>query len=930
MPGSGYLSVTFCMEIEHFYSLPGIFLYCAFDPVPRSNASTAGYFHILIKKSVPMKTPIIKLCLVCAAVLCILSTPLPAQDIPQALDEAVRALRTGKYEDARELFRPFLDTLQGEDREAAMGYFETFIAVGDYSEGLQEVERMFEDSPDDPYLLNMYGRFLAETGRMGEAVDAFMRSREQQYDYWRNTIDLAGILKKTGRKRDAASLYNQVYFQYRAGDFRDAGNLSLAAVAAAGIGGFHDANQAFRTAHQLDPENIDNLYRWACLFYEKFNNADAQRTFEEAASVNPRNADLYTGLARTSGSFSTMEMLAQRAIEVNPNHVEAMNILAELNILDTRYDEAESMLKKAVEINPSSLRTLANLASVYHFREDMGGYSAIEQRAFAVNNQCGEFYNVLAENCANRFRYRDAVDFSFNAVARERDNWRAYSLLGSNLLRIGRVDEAKRYLGWAFDRDAFDLFAKNNLDLIDEYEHFDVLESEHFILKIHESESGVLGNAVLELSEQAYTAFSNRYPYRPAGKILLEAYNNHADFAVRIAGISNLDLLGVCFGDIVAFNTPKSEEERSYNWARTLWHELAHVMSLGISNHRVPRWLTEGLAVYEEKLARPEWGREMDIELFTALESGALPEIGALDRGFTRPKFPDQVLLSYYQSSKLVEYIAGTYGFPAIISLLTEFSARKSMDDSFVNVLGKTPEEIDSDFFTWLDEQKNKVKDVIGGLQLQAGKIEEEQTIVQRLFGGSGSRYFSTLNEGVRLFAEKDFEAAEMKFLDALEIYPEYTGINNPYAGLAEIYRDRGDNEKLTGILVRYMSIAEHGEGPARELAAYYTESGNFDKAVYYHERLFHLDPYDAAAHTRLAELYKEHLIFGEEAEQRRIIVALEPLDRSKALYNLALSLYNDGRIGDAKKEVLRALELAPGYRDAQKLLLKCIGSGGD
>ena len=74
-----------------------------------------------------------------------------------------------------------------------------------------------------------------------------------------------------------------------------------------------------------------------------------------------------------------------------------------------------------------------------------------------------------------------------------------------------------------------------------------------------------------------------------------------------------------------------------------------------------------------------------------------------------------------------------------------------------------------------------------------------------------------------------------------------------------------------------------------------------------------------------LADIYVERQDFSSESEQRRIIVALDPIDKSKALYNLALSLYNTGEKDEAKKEVLRSLEIAPSYGDALKLLLKCI-----
>jgi len=850
---------------------------------------------------------------------------LTAQDAGDTLQKARDALHRGAYKEARALYQPYLDSLVGDEKEKAAGYFETFLARGEYAAGLEEAERYLEKSPENPVFLNARGKFLAATGKYHDAETAFRSARSQKYDYWKNAEDLAGVLLLMGKKSEARSLYNQIFKQCQRGAFRTADLVSIGAAAAAAVEEFHAANQAFRTAYELEPENIGNLYRWASLFREKFNNADAQRTFEEAIDLNPHSADLFTGYARSLESFTAMEELAEKALDENPNHVEALNILAGLSILDSQYDHAETLLKRALDVNPSSLVSLAHLASVYHFREQIPEYEAVEQRAIAVNPYCGDFYNTLAVNCAMRFRYRDAVAFGYKAAARERDNYRAISTLGTNLLRIGSVAEARRYLEYAFNLDAFDLFAKNSLDLIDEYDYFDVLESEHFNLKIHESESGVLGQAVLRLAEEAYDSLSSRYPYTPAGKILVEAYNDHADFAVRISGVPNLDLLGVCFGDIVAFDTPRAQSENEYNWARTLWHELAHVMALGISDHRVPRWFTEGLSVYEEKRARPQWARNMDIELFTAFEYDKLLTLDEIDKGFTRPEFPGQIMLSYYESSKIIEFIANEYGFDAVTSLLACFGARKNLETGFREVLDKSPADINREFFRSLNQGKEMLRDVLAGTENIFSGQAQKKSILEQLFGGSASPYFQAVNEGNELLLEEKYEDAKRKFLKALELYPFYVGGGNPYQGLAALYRAQGEQLKLVHILERFLSVSAFGAAEARELGTYFAERGGIEKAEYYYTRSFQVEPYDITARMRLAELYKAHSVFNREAEQRSIIVDLQPLDRAKALYNLALSLYNNKQIPEAKAEVLKSLEIAPGYRDAQKLLLKCV-----
>ena len=68
---------------------------------------------------------------------------------------------------------------------------------------------------------------------------------------------------------------------------------------------------------------------------------------------------------------------------------------------------------------------------------------------------------------------------------------------------------------------------------------------------------------------------------------------------------------------------------------------------------------------------------------------------------------------------------------------------------------------------------------------------------------------------------------------------------------------------------------------------------------------------------------------------ERQAVVALNPVDRAEALYQLALAYYEAGDGQSARREVLRALEDAPNFEKAQELLLRLqrgnrSGGGGD
>jgi hypothetical protein len=56
------------------------------------------------------------------------------------------------------------------------------------------------------------------------------------------------------------------------------------------------------------------------------------------------------------------------------------------------------------------------------------------------------------------------------------------------------------------------------------------------------------------------------------------------------------------------------------------------------------------------------------------------------------------------------------------------------------------------------------------------------------------------------------------------------------------------------------------------------------------------------------------------------VVVSLNPPDAAGAHYDLARSLEASGNRAEAKREVLRSLEMAPGFEKAQELLLRLRG----
>ena len=85
------------------------------------------------------------------------------------------------------------------------------------------------------------------------------------------------------------------------------------------------------------------------------------------------------------------------------------------------------------------------------------------------------------------------------------------------------------------------------------------------------------------------------------------------------------------------------------------------------------------------------------------------------------------------------------------------------------------------------------------------------------------------------------------------------------------------------------------------------------------------LDPFDAANHAALGRMKMQAGDARTAAREFRAEIAAGPLDPAAAHSDLAESYIASGDKAQAKKEVLAAMEIAPGYPRAQDLLLKLV-----
>ena len=310
----------------------------------------------------------------------------------------------------------------------------------------------------------------------------------------------------------------------------------------------------------------------------------------------------------------------------------------------------------------------------------------------AINPKYGEVYRVAGAQAARHYRFDRAVELTRKALALDPQNSRASADLGTHLLRTGDETGARAALDKAFKADPYDVVAYNLLGLLDSLESFTTVQDGILTFRLHPDEAPVLREHALPLARDALRRLSERYRFTPTGPILIEIFPRHDDFAVRNVGLPGMiGALGACFGKVVTLDSPRARPPGTFNWQATMYHELAHVVTLQMSANRIPRWLTEGISVYEEQQARPEWGRDMDLEFADALERGTVIGLPELNAGFMDPT---TISMAYYEASLLVEYLVEIHGHEGLESLVRAFADGGDTDATLKKTLNTSLAEL--------------------------------------------------------------------------------------------------------------------------------------------------------------------------------------------------------------------------------------------
>ena len=326
---------------------------------------------------------------------------------------------------------------------------------------------------------------------------------------------------------------------------------------------------------------------------------------------------------------------------------------------------------------------------------------------------------------------------------------------------------------------------------------------------------------------------------------------------------------------------------------------MSHVFILTATNHRVPRWFTEGLAVLEEGEHSPERSDRITPDVLVAIRDKRLLPVAQLDRGFVYPEYPSQVIVSYFQAGAICEFIKEKLGEDKLLAMVHSYAKQLTTPQVVKQNLGLVPEDFDQQFFAWIEHKY-----------------------------GVEAAHFDQWRDKLKLLAsaahEKQYDTVLRDAPAVLAMYPEYVNETNVYEFIADADKARGDSKAEAAILTAYEHQGGRMPEMLKRLATLEESRGQTDEAVATLERLNYIYPVeDEELHHRLGDLLYKGKQYDGAIREYNALAASHPVDKAGAQFSLAQAYFAAGKKDQAEECVLAALEIAPGYRPAQKLLLQ-------
>lgn len=828
----------------------------------------------------------------------------PALTPEQHLEHAAVAFEGGRYEQAVSSYQVALG-FDATRARSELGLRRVQLEIGQYDAASQPPRYVEGDLAMSQETSLLRARSLVAVGDSQGAKALVSGS-----DTLGGRLLYAQILLDEGNRAAAKPILMSIIGDYNEDRIKDGDSEGMAHVGRAAhlLRSPEDANDAFNAAERATSEPSFQTLLWRVeLFLEHHDIGHAEEVLDDLLERNPNQPQALVLLGQVKLAqtldFDEARRLAEHALRVNPWLTSARAVLASIALHDMHLEQAEAEIAQGLKTNPQDLHLLSLRGATRFLADDAPGFEKVQDEVLRKNPEYVRFFTTVSVYAEWEHRYDDIVRLMNHALTIDPRDPSVNAQLGLNLIRNGDDTGGLMALRTAFALDPYNVRVFNTLNLYEKTiaRDYTDIRGERFNFRYPTRGKAVLEKFVPQLLNSAWDRMVEAYQFTPTQPVGIELYDERESFAVRTSGLPQTAIQGVCFGKTLASMSPYYEK---FNVGMTLWHELAHVFHIQLSANHVPRWFTEGLAEYETLIARPEWRREQDTELYLAFESGRLPKVSAMNEAFTRAEDISDVAVAYYASTQIVRMLVEQYGYAKIREMLQAWGRGKTTAEVFETALGVDGATIDRNFEAFLAKHLARfdgqfVPDQRSGNPERVREhAEKNQKDPDAL-----SRY------AVTLMQSREYDAAAEVVKEVLRLSPKHVEGHWLKARLAV---RRGDGKATKAAVETLLALGKDGYETqllSSRAAEMLHDEKSMEQAL---ERAHAFDPSQSDALYGLLDVARRK---KDEASERAILEKLAGLEEHNGAVfrSLVHSLLD---VHDVAKERLEQVGLSAIYSD--------------
>jgi tetratricopeptide (TPR) repeat protein len=810
---------------------------------------------------------------------------------------------------------------------------------GKYAECIQMAKKALSkyDSDRDEEWPILLSRAQAEIGKYADAQETIRTAIKSNYRSIRLRLEGYYACMRTGLEKEANGFLDEIndlsdssQNRYRRGpSYRDPLNVITLGRAAILLGADPRLvlDNYLEPAKKVAPKIREVYLAIGNLGLDKGDFELAAKNFEEGLKLFPNDPDFEFGRARAyeESDRDTASEAISTVLDENPNYVPALLFIIDNLVDGEEYAKAREYLNRIEKINPSNPDVGAFRAVLAHLDADPEKEKEAREKALAPWQKNPRVDYLIGKKLSQKYRFKEGEMHQRQALAWDHDYLPAQLQLAQDLLRLGHEEEGWSLAEKAHHSDAYDVQAYNLTTLKDTITAFKTVTNEHFAVRMSPHEAEIYGKRVLALLEEARRTLGEKYGIEVQSPVLVEIFPEQKDFAIRTFGMPGGEgYLGVCFGSVITANSPASQTGSPSNWQAMLWHEFCHVVTLQITHNKMPRWLSEGISVYEELQKKPAWGQVLTPKYREMILGTDLKKVGDLSSAFMNPKKPIDLQFAYFESAMVVQFIVEKYGFASLKNVLSDLGA----DVSINSALEKRTEAMPDLEKHFREFAQNKARDLGKDFDWHKPKLDATGGAEPELLKSISTNFWVMVSQASRALEDKRWDTCTNIAGTLIEKMPQQRGAGSAYAIMAEATRRTSDTNQEIATLEKWVQIDGEALGASQRLLELSADRNNWSRALEAGNIALSINPLLEQPYGLLAEAYRATGQKDEAIQALRTELLLNAPDAAGAHFEIAQLL--SPQDPDAKREVLKALEEAPRFIEAHKLLQNISSAGSD